>query len=75
MSPTRVAVGPYTGYQTDNFIASGRLANRLETRNQTHRNIEGTSKIKSMQTESKMDARAGRYAGAKSARRLLGEPG
>ena len=68
-------IRPCAGYETDNFIASKKLANLIKIRNQMHGNIEGITEIKSMQAETKMDAQTGRYAGAKSAQRLLGKPG
>ena len=40
-----------------------------------HSHTRGTTEIKSMETEGKMDAWTERYAGAKSAGRLPGKPG
>ena len=75
MSPARAAAGPCTRYQTDNFLASKELANLIKIGNQMHGNTEDTTEIRSMQTESKMDARAGRYVDAKAAWKLPGESG
>ena len=58
-----------------NFMASNKHSNPFEIQIQTHSSVEGITEIKCMQTECEMGGRTERYAGAKSARRLLGKPG